>query len=237
MEEKEWLGNLRSNENNNVWRALESVTPDLAKKYRYEIISKAMNTPLGVKYLPTEILEQWPDFCVELARKDPKYIGYIPETVMKEHQEIIDGITSNQWDTLIKEGRYRHMPLEVFEGKKEQIFENFEMRKDSAGRLTNEICEKHPDAFVRAIKTMKSDKDIGTNYIRATFPAEFLDKYKDEMARLDKVSEERARYLKMIKEAESLLHDVNAEICNVERSTRKNMRKQEAPGGSEDGSR
>ena len=224
--EKEWLEQLRSRDNKDVWKALEKVTPELSEKYKYEIISKSMTVPLGFHYLPTEILEQWPDLCIELSRKEPKYIGLISEEVIKSNPDIIDGITSEQWEQLITEGRYRHIPLEIFEEKKELIFEKFEMRKDSAARLSNEICEKHPDTFARAIKAMKADEEASTSYLKATFPPEFLDKYKEEMEKLDKVSETRARYLKMIKEAESLLYEVNEEIYNVERSVRSSVNRQ-----------
>ena len=84
--EKEWLEGFRSGHIYKLVDALEVLTPEIAEKYKDEIVANIEEEPSLLMYLPMGIRESWPDVCMLAAEKDPYYICYVPEEYVKNHK-------------------------------------------------------------------------------------------------------------------------------------------------------
>ena len=177
--EKEWLEGFRSGHIYKLVDALEVLTPEIAEKYKDEIVANIEEEPSLLMYLPMGIRESWPDVCMLAAEKDPYYICYVPEEYVKNHPEIIDRVSVNDWHDLVRGGKYTNMPVEVFEKNYKGICYYFKLSDDGSSRLPKEVCDKYPEFVVRAFeRTLYTGGNIKA--LRESLPREILEKHKED---------------------------------------------------------
>lgn len=222
-EEEKWLKNIKSNKRSLVLHAIETITPDIANKYK-NIIEETIRESEGAEELVTSLpfwyREENSDICVEVFKKHPELICYIPEKVVADNPKYLDSVPKEVWTNMIKEGQYTNMPLKVFESfDRTLIVKNFDIHRDGTSKLSQEICQKsETDSFYQSlidkvfIEALRSE-DI--DVIEQGLPLSIIEKYKSRVERIGTILTKQREAENMLMSARNLLEEVDEAIENV----------------------
>ena len=53
--------------------------------------------PSLIKFLPEGIRNMWPEVCVTVAERDPYFVCYVPEEVVKNNLKILEKVSDDDW--------------------------------------------------------------------------------------------------------------------------------------------